>query len=208
MFRDRTDAGRLLGAEVRERLAPASASTIVLGLPRGGVPVAAEVARALGCELDVLVVRKVGYPSNPEVAYGAIGPDGVVVTSAGESGPLDGGLERIRSRELDELVRRERLYRAGRPPLDLRGRRAIVVDDGIATGATAAAAVRAARALGAAEVVVAVPVAAPDARDRLAASADTVIVLESPAAFWAVGQWYRDFAQTSDREVLAVLDGG
>jgi predicted phosphoribosyltransferase len=205
MFADRADAGRLLGAAVRERVATASGAPIVLGLPRGGVPVAAEVAEALSCELDVLVVRKIGYPSNPEVAYGAIGPDGVVVTASGAAGDLDTRFERIRTRELDELVRRERLYRAGAAALDLRGRRAILVDDGIATGATAAAAVRAARGLGAVEVVVAVPVAAPDARDALAALADVVIVLECPADFWAVGQWYRDFGQTSDREVIAAL---
>lgn len=204
MFADRADAGRRLGAAVRERLGPESAA-IVLGLPRGGVPVAAEVAAALGCELDVLVVRKIGYPSNPEVAYGAIGRDGVVVTSTGAAGALDDRLERIRAREYDELVRREGLYRAGRGPLELTGRRVVLVDDGIATGATAAAAVRAARALGAAEVVVAAPVSAADARAALASLADDVIVLESPTDFWAVGQWYRDFGQTSDREVVAAL---
>lgn len=179
---------------------------IVLALPRGGVPVAVEVAEALGCELDVLVVRKVGYPGSPEVAYGAIGPDGVVVTTSGEPEPHGDALDRIRRGELEELARREALYRAGRTALDLRGRCAVVVDDGIATGSTAAAAIRAARALGAPQVVVAAPVTARQAHDALSTLADDVIVLESPADFWAVGQWYRDFTQTSDREVLAALE--
>jgi len=204
MFADRAAAGRLLGDRVRQRLDTPDAP-IVLGLPRGGVPVAAGVAAALGCDLDVLVVRKIGSPGNPEVAAGAIGADGVIVTAAGGREEPGGPLERVRARELDELNRRERLYRAGREPLELHGRCAIVVDDGIATGATAAAAVRAARALGSAEVVVAVPVTARDALATLAGLADSVIWLEAPAAFWAVGQWYRDFTQTSDDEVLAAL---
>lgn len=206
MFADRADAGRRLGARLREVLGDAPGA-LVLGLPRGGVPVAVEVASALSCELDVLVVRKIGYPSNPEVAYGAIGADGVVMTSGGESGALEAALERIRARELAELGRREQLYRAGREPLRLGDRHVVLVDDGIATGATAAAAVRAARALGAVEVTLAVPVAASDARDALAASADRVVVLESPRDFWAVGQWYRHFGQTSDREVIEALGG-
>ncbi len=204
MFADRAAAGRLLGDRVRQRL-ETSSPPIVLGLPRGGVPVAREVATALACTLEVLVVRKVGHPGSPEVAYGALGPDGVVVTTLGEADVPPGALERIRAHEYNELIRRERLYRAGRPALDLRGRCALIVDDGIATGATASAAVRAARGLGAAEVVVAVPVAAPDAILSLAVVADDVIALEAPAAFWAVGQWYRDFTQTTDAEVLAAL---
>lgn len=204
MFADRVDAGRRLGARLREALGE-EPRTIVLGLPRGGVPVAAEVAAALHCELDVLVVRKIGYPGQPEVAYGAIGPDGVIVTTERIAEPPDDGIRGIRDRELAELVRRESVYRAGRGPLELDGRRAVLVDDGVATGATALAAVRAARGLGAREVIVAAPVGAPDAVARLEAEADAVIVLETPGSFWAVSGWYRDFHQTSDAEVVDAL---
>lgn len=204
MFADRADAGRRLGVRVREALSD-DASTIVLGLPRGGVPVAVHVAAALGADLDVLVVRKLGHPGNPEVAIGAIGPDGTAVFASAGEGIDRPGLEGIRVRELAELRRREQLYRAGRGPIDLTGVRAVLVDDGIATGSTAIAAIRAARLLGAREVVVAAPVAAPDAQRAVAAAADTVIVLTCPPDFWAVGQWYRDFGQTSDDEVIAAL---
>lgn len=204
VFADRSDAGRRLGVRLREALADGP-RPIVLGLPRGGVPVAAEVAAELGVELDVLVVRKLGYPGHPEVAYGAIGPDGVVVTAGETDAVPEADLRRIRDHELAELTRREGLYRAGRPPLELAGRRALLVDDGVATGATALAAVRAARALGAAEVIVAAPVGAPDAVARLVEAADSVVVLEAPESFWSVGEWYRDFRQTGDAEVVEAL---
>jgi putative phosphoribosyl transferase len=204
MFADRVDAGRRLGTRVREVLG-ASPDRLVLGLPRGGVPVAAEVARELGASLDVLVVRKLGAPSQPEVAIGAIGPDGAVLLHAHGRALDPETLDRIRRRELAELERRVRAYRGDRGPLVLEGRRVVLVDDGIATGATALVAVQAARAQGAAEVVVAAPVAAPDARDALAAVADRVIVLAAPERFWAVGEWYDDFRQTDDAEVVRLL---
>jgi putative phosphoribosyl transferase len=204
MFADRVDAGRRLGTRVREVLG-ASPDRLVLGLPRGGVPVAAEVARELGASLDVLVVRKLGAPSQPEVAIGAIGPDGAVLLHAHGRALDPETLDRIRRRELAELERRVRAFRGDRGPLVLEGRRVVLVDDGIATGATAMVAVQAARAQGAAEVVVAAPVAAPDARDALAAVADRVIVLAAPERFWAVGEWYDDFRQTDDAEVVRLL---
>jgi putative phosphoribosyl transferase len=204
MFADRVDAGRRLGTRVREVLG-ASPDRLVLGLPRGGVPVAAEVARELGASLDVLVVRKLGAPSQPEVAIGAIGPDGAVLLHAHGRALDHETLDRIRRRELAELERRVRAYRGDRGPLVLEGRRVVLVDDGVATGATAMVAVQAARAQGAAEVVVAAPVAAPDARDALAAVADRVIVLAAPERFWAVGEWYDDFRQTDDAEVVRLL---
>lgn len=204
MFADRVDAGRRLGTRVREVLG-ASPDRLVLGLPRGGVPVAAEVARELGASLDVLVVRKLGAPSQPEVAIGAIGPDGAVLLHTHGRALDHETLDRIRQRELAELERRVRAYRGDRGPLVLEGRRVVLVDDGVATGATAMVAVQAARAQGAAEVVVAAPVAAPDARDALAAVADRVIVLAAPERFWAVGEWYDDFRQTDDAEVVRLL---
>ena len=209
VYRDRVEAGRLLGALLAAR--PSQVDPIVLGLPRGGVPVAREVARALAAPLDVLVVRKLGAPGNPEYAVGAIGPDGARVVDDGALRALrvsDDALAQIERRELAELERREARYRAGRPPLDLTGRTAVIVDDGIATGATATVAWRGARALGAARVVVAAPVAPAGWRaEALLASdgPDEVVLLEEPRDFWAVGQWYRDFRQTEDAEVLAAL---
>jgi len=204
MFADRVDAGRRLGQQLRDALGP-SPDRLVLGLPRGGVPVAAEVARALGASLDVLVVRKLGAPGFPEVAIGAVGPDGVTLLQDHGRAYDAAVVDRIRERELAELERRERAYRAGRPPLDLAGTRVVIVDDGIATGATALVAVRAARALGAAHVVVAAPVAASDAVEALRTAADDVVVLSVPERFWAVGEWYDDFRQTSDEEVVRLL---
>jgi putative phosphoribosyl transferase len=204
MFADRVDAGEQLGARLREQLG-ASPDRLVLGLPRGGVPVAAEVARALEAPLDVLVVRKLGAPGQPEVAIGAIGPDGAMLLHAHGRAIDAGVVDRIRSRELAELERRERAYRGDRGPLELAGRRVVIVDDGIATGATMLVAVQAVRALGAAEVIATAPVAAPDARDTVAAVADRVVVLDAPARFWAVGEWYADFRQTDDAEVIALL---
>jgi putative phosphoribosyl transferase len=201
-FRDRHDAGRRL-AGLLERYR--QEQPIVLGLPRGGVVVAHEVSQALNAPLDVLVVRKLGAPSQPEVAIGAIGPDGAVLLHAHGRALDHETLDRIRRRELAELERRVRAYRGDRGPLVLEGRRVVLVDDGVATGATAMVAVQAARAQGAAEVVVAAPVAAPDARDALAAVADRVIVLAAPERFWAVGEWYDDFRQTDDAEVVRLL---
>jgi predicted phosphoribosyltransferase len=206
MFIDRADAGRALAnALVHLRAAPGA---IVLGLPRGGVPVAWEVASALELPLDVLVVRKLGLPQQPELAMGAIASGGALVVNEEVVRYLGGrheAFETVRSREQAELERRERDYRGARPPLELAGRTAIVVDDGLATGATMEAAVRALRSLGASRVVVAVPVASQEAIERIEALADEVVCLAAPPFFSAVGQWYADFGQTEDAEVRDLL---
>lgn len=206
IFEDRADAGRALAKTLESQRG--AAGTVVLGLPRGGVPVAFEIAEALRLPLDVLVVRKLGLPSQPELAMGAIASGGALVRNdevVGYLGGREDAFEAVRAREQAELERRERDFRGDRPPHDLRGRTGILVDDGLATGATMEAAVRALRALGATRVVVAVPVASPEARDRIAAVADEVVCLAAPMYFSAVGQWYRDFAQTSDEEVRDLL---
>jgi predicted phosphoribosyltransferase len=170
------------------------------------VPVAARVAAALRAPLDVLVVRKLGVPWAPEVAFGAVGPGGVRVHNDDVESRLNAGdMAAVIDREALELVRRERRYRGDRPPLDLTGRVAIIVDDGLATGATARAAVEVARRLGAVEVVVAVPVAAADSLSRVRATADAVVCPHAPVSFMAVSQFYREFSQTSDDEVVALL---
>jgi len=206
IYANRTEAGRLLGKAVRARIGQEPA--VVLGLPRGGVPVAVEVAAALGTAADVLVVRKVGVPSQPELAMGAVGPGGVTVRNEDVLAMLPGAASRfeaVAARERAEVARRERAFRGTRPPLALAGRSAVLVDDGVATGATLRAAIAAARALGAARVVVAVPVASAEAVAMLEAEADEVICLEQPAFFMAVGQWYAEFAQVSDEAVRELL---
>lgn len=206
IYANRIEAGRLLGAAVAARLGRGPA--VVLGLPRGGVPVAVEVAAALGTGVDVLVVRKVGVPSQPELAMGAVGPGGVTVRNEDVLAMLPGAADRfeaVATAERAEVVRRERAFRGERPPLALKGKSAVLVDDGVATGATLRAAIAAARALGAARVVVAVPVASAEAVAMLEAEADEVICLEQPAYFMAVGQFYAEFPQVSDAEVRALL---
>ncbi len=181
---------------------------VVLGLPRGGVPVAAEVARVLGAPLDVIIVRKLGVPSEPELAMGALGEDGVrvdneVVMASAALGRSD--IEAIVRRERAELALRALQYREGRPRLDLQGRCAVIVDDGIATGSTARAACRVARAHGAARVVLAVPVAPRETVSALQAECDDVVAVASPEQFYAVGEWYDDFSPTSDIDVVELL---
>lgn len=206
-FRDRFDAGRHL-AEVLSRADLQGLEATVAALPRGGVPVAFEVAERLGAPLDVLVVRKLGVPFQPELAMGAIGEGGVrvensdVLRSAG-LGPKD--LEDAERRERPELERRAALYREGRSQVDVHGRCAIVVDDGIATGSTMRAACRVLRAIGAARIVVAVPVASRMAVTDLRGECDELVCLEIPDPFFAVGEWYRDFSQTGDDEVVDLL---
>ena len=179
---------------------------IVLGLVRGGVPVAEVVAERLGAPLDVLVVRKLGMPWAPEVAFGALGPGGVQVLNDLVASRLDAdAIAEVRRREQAELERREKLYRAGRPPLDLTGRTAVIVDDGLATGATARAAVQVARHLGARRVVVAVPVGSQEAYEMLAAEADQVVCAQHPPEFMAVSSYYDDFHEVSDDEVTEAL---
>jgi putative phosphoribosyl transferase len=205
-FRDRSDAGEQLATRLAH--AQLGADPIVLGLPRGGVVVAAPVARALRAPLDVLVIRKLGSPRNAEYAVGAIGQGGVrVVDSTGlrATGVTERSLAAIERTEVQELTRRTTLYRAGRPPLDLAGKTALLVDDGVATGATARAACLVSRALGARRTVLAVPVAPPDWTAGLADVADQLIALTTPSPFFAVGRWYERFAQTTDEEVLAIL---
>jgi predicted phosphoribosyltransferase len=206
-FADRAHAGRALGS----RLAHYAGrdDVIVLGLPRGGVPVAAEVATALGAPLDVCVVRKLGVPGRPELAVGAIGPGGVQVLNqdvvdAYRLSPDD--IATIAERELAELERRERAYRGDdAPPLTFAGRTPILVDDGLATGASMRVAVRAVRAAGPDRIVVGVPVAAQSVCSDLAALADEVVCVQMPFTFVAVGQWYDDFSQTTDAEVRDLL---
>ncbi|MFK4224678.1 phosphoribosyltransferase family protein [Streptomyces sp. NPDC019890] len=204
-FTDRTDAGRRLAEALRHLQGE---KPVVLGLPRGGVPVAFQVARALGAPLDVIVVRKLGVPYHRELGFGAIGEGGVRVISddiVRRSRARREELATVERAEEAELARQAKRFRAHRPRLPLRGRTVIIVDDGIATGATAAAACQVVRAQGAARVVLAVPVAPPDSLDSLRADADEVVCLATPRAFRAVGEWYEDFSQTSDEEVAALL---
>jgi putative phosphoribosyl transferase len=205
-FLDRTEAGRALaGALTRYRADPGA---VVLALPRGGVPVGYEVATALQLPLDVLVVRKLGLPSQPELAMGAVASGGALVLNEDVLRylPRDSdAIEQVKVHELQELGRRERAYRGDRPALQMRGLTAILVDDGLATGATMEAAVRALCMLHAGRIVVAVPVASSVARERVAALADEVVCLQTPPFFSAVGQWYEHFGQTEDAEVRELL---
>jgi predicted phosphoribosyltransferase len=179
---------------------------VVLGLVRGGMPVAARVAAALRAPLDVLVVRKLGVPWAPEVAFGAVGSGGIAVHNRDvESRIPPADVADVIHTESDELARREAAYRGDRPPLSLTGKVALIVDDGLATGATARAAVAVARSLGAARVVLAVPVAAGSSLSALAAVADEIVCPLVPARFDAVSRFYRTFAQTTDEEVVSLL---
>ena len=205
-FIDRADAGRQLAVKLAHLR---DANVVVLGLPRGGVPVAAQVASALSAPMDVIVVRKLGAPNQPELGMGAIGEDGARVIND-DVVRMVGASERdvadVESRERAELERRARRFRAGRDRLDIAGRTVVIVDDGIATGSTARAACEVARAHGAARVVLAVPVAPPGWQYTLGDAADEYVCLETPASFYAVGQAYVDFSQTEDADVVAILE--
>jgi predicted phosphoribosyltransferase len=205
MLADRRQAGKLLAQRLEQyRAGP---DVIVLGLPRGGVPVAYEVAQALDAPLDVFIVRKLGFPGHEEYAMGAIASGGVRVMNADVAGMHlpQSIVDAATAREHKELERRERLYRGDRPPLDLRNRTVILVDDGLATGSTMRAAVQAVRLQQPRRIVVAVPVAAAATCNDLRADADEVVCMLTPEPFRAVGLWYRDFDQTSDGEVHALL---
>lgn len=205
-FRDRVEAGRLLA----ERLTAYAgrSDVLVLGLPRGGVPVAYEVARALDVPLDVFVVRKLGVPGHEELAMGAIASGGVIVQNDDVVQSLripHHVVEAAAARERRELERRERAYRDGRPAPNVRGRTVILIDDGLATGSTMRAAVAALRQLGPAQIIVAVPTAAPSTCEEFRQEADECICDITPEPFYAVGLWYEDFSQTTDDEVRDLL---
>ena len=209
LFADRREAGRRLASRLGAY--KGRDDVVVLGLPRGGVPVAYEIATALGAPLDVFLVRKLGVPGHAELAMGAIASGGVRVLNEDVIdwyGLSEAAIERVAAEEQEELARREREYRKDQPPPDLHGRTVVLVDDGLATGSTMKAAVKAARTLEPARIVVAVPVGAADTCRELAALADEVVCAYTPEPFSAVGLWYRDFSQTTDDEVRELLEKG
>ncbi|MGE0554523.1 MAG: phosphoribosyltransferase [Gemmatimonadales bacterium] len=206
-FVDRTDAGRRLAGELLHLAA--RPRLLVLGLPRGGVPVAAPVAEALEAPLDVLVVRKLGVPGHEELAMGAVASGGAFVLNPEVITPLRISretIERVAAAERRELERRERTFRGERPFPDLQGATVVLVDDGVATGSTMLAAVRALKQRNPKAIVVAAPVMSAEAHATLASEADECVTLATPEPFWGVGAWYEDFTQTSDAEVVGVLD--
>ncbi len=204
IFKNRSDAGQRLAIALALY---APEHPLVLALPRGGVPVAYEVARALDAPLDVFIARKLGAPLQPEFAIGAVAEGGVVIVdpTADEVGLDAQRLARAIAREQAEIATRVERFRGGRPLGEVRGRTVIVIDDGIATGATARASLRALRAMGPARLVLAVPVAAADSVATLRGEVDELVCLEAPVDFAAVGYWYEDFEQVSDDEVIALL---
>ncbi|HEX7359366.1 MAG TPA: phosphoribosyltransferase [Bryobacteraceae bacterium] len=207
LFQDRRQAGRTLGELVRAAV-PHPATALVLGLPRGGVPVAFEVAHALRAELDVFLVRKIGMPGEEELALGAIASGGIRVLNEGLVRYLQvpaAVIEEIATREQAELERQERAFRGDRAPVAASGRPVVLVDDGLATGASMLAATRAIRPLGAKTIVVAVPVAARSTCDEFRSQVDQVICAATPEPFGSVGAWYEDFSQTTDEDVRRLL---
>jgi predicted phosphoribosyltransferase len=202
-FEDRTDAGRQLAGSIGPYDAP-----VVLGLARGGLPVAREVADALEAPLDVVLVQKIGAPNQPEYAVGAVAPDGVRIDNTDaivELGLDEATLERLAARELEELERREASYRDGRPPVPLEGRTVILVDDGLATGTSMRAAIEYVERQSPAAVVVAVPIGAIDTCEELRREVDELVCLQTPSFFFAVAQGYMNFSQTTDAEVRRIL---
>ncbi len=206
LFRDRNQAGRLLAMHLTHYAN--RSDVLVLALPRGGVPVAFQVAEALHAPLDVFLVRKLGLPGQEELAMGAIATGGVRVLNEDVVRTLDISnelIDMVAADEQRELERRERAYRDDRPPLDVHGRTVILVDDGLATGSTMRAAIAALRQQGPARIVVAVPVGARQTCTEIGREADEVVCVRSPEPFYAVGAWYQDFSQTSDAEVYDLL---
>jgi putative phosphoribosyl transferase len=206
MFLNRVEAGRILAGHLRKYAD--RDDVLVLGVPRGGVPVAFEVASALHVPLDIFVLRKLGVPWHPELAFGAIATGGVqvldtqIVESMGLSGP---DIERVAAREKKELERREALYRGDKPPLKLKGQTVILVDDGIATGSSMQAAIGALRRLKPARLIVAIPVAPVPTCERLRAEVDELVCLDTPDPFYAIGEFYEDFSQVTDHAVCNLL---
>lgn len=206
-FRDRREAGGLLADALGEKYGDRD-DVVVLALPRGGVPIGREVARALGAPLDVIVVRKLGAPGRPELAMGAIASGGVRILESRVVGTLgvdEETIEEVAGQERAELERREAAYREDRSPIEIEGRIALIVDDGAATGSTLRAAIRAAGERGPERVVAAVPVAPPDTVERLKEVADEVVCPRTPVPFAAIGAWYEEFPQVSDEEVREIL---
>jgi predicted phosphoribosyltransferase len=206
-FRDRKQAGELLGQELAQRFGERD-DVLVLALPRGGVPVAYEVAQALHAPLDVFIVRKLGVPGHEELAMGAIASGDVLVLNDEVLAQLrvpQRAIDAVAAHERQELARRERSYRGSKPTLDVRGRTVIIVDDGLATGSTMRAALHALRRMGPREVIVAVPVAARSTCEEFREEADQIVCLRTPEPFRAVGLWYEDFSQTTDEEVHELL---
>jgi predicted phosphoribosyltransferase len=205
-FKDRAAAGIELARELQRRyLQP---PVIILGLPRGGVAVAFEVARLLQEPLDVLLVRKIGLPAQPELAIGAIASGNITVYEppVGTAMPdLAATFDRLVALERREIARRETIFRAGLAPLELKGKTVVLVDDGIATGSTMIAAIRSARKAGAESIIAAAPVASSEAAELIRSEADTIVILQTPAALFAIGQWYEQFEQLEDREVCDLL---
>jgi putative phosphoribosyl transferase len=205
-FQNRTEAGRLLASKLKEYAN--RPDTLVLGLPRGGVPVAFEVAKALNLPLDICIVRKLGVPGHKELAMGAIASGGVrvlnydVVSWLGISSKT---IDEVAARELRELQRRDRAYRGDRPPRDVRDRTVILVDDGVATGSTMRAAIAVLKSQQPQQMIVAVPVAPLKTRNEIQAEVDKLVCLMTPEPFYAIGLWYEDFAQTTDEEVRELL---
>jgi predicted phosphoribosyltransferase len=205
-FEDRREAGRVLAERLREYAN--DRNVLVLGLPRGGVPIAYEIARSLGLPIDVFIVRKLGVPGYEELAMGAIASGGVRVLNqevVQRLGISDRQIDAVAAREQQEIERRELEYRGDLPPLNIRDKKIILVDDGLATGATMHAAVQALDEAGAARIIVAVPVGSVEAVDRIGGEADEIVCPLQPSDFQAVGQWYDDFSQTSDEEVRELL---
>ncbi|HOQ30548.1 MAG TPA: phosphoribosyltransferase [Armatimonadota bacterium] len=205
IFEDRVDAGRRLAKALEEYR---GRDLVILGVPRGGVVVADEVARALNAPLDIVVARKIPAPGNPELAIGAVAADGsdmIDPMARHYPGVTPEYLERAKAEQIAEIQRRLQAYRGGRPAPDIAGKTVIVVDDGIATGSTVMASLRSLRNRGAAELILAVPVGPPSSIERLRAEADRVVVLETPEPFFAVGEWYQRFDQVTDEEVVEIL---